>query len=72
MQLEGLQTLSATSHSAARRDGDRIQFDAETERAQWGRLQWHGMMTGHRLDGTLTMVRDGATAGEKWVVAGER
>ncbi|MBA3625259.1 MAG: hypothetical protein H0W48_12590 [Methylibium sp.] len=54
----------------ARRDGDRIQFDAETERAQWGRLQWHGMVTGHRLDGTLTMVRDGATAGEKWVLAG--
>ncbi len=55
----------------ARRDGDRIHFDAETESARWGSLQWHGTVTGARLDGTLTMVRDGVRAGEKWVLAGE-
>ena len=55
----------------ARRDGDRIQFDAETESPRWGRLLWRGTVTGQRLDGTLTMVRDGAAAGEKWVLAGE-
>jgi len=56
----------------ARRDGDRIHFDAETESERWGRLRWHGTVTGRRLDGTLTMVRDGHPAGEKWVLAGER
>lgn len=56
---------------AAQRDGDRIHFAAETESPRWGRLQWRGTVTGHRLDGTLTMVRDGAPAGEKWVLAGE-
>lgn len=56
----------------ARGDGERIEFDAETESPQWGRLQWHGTITGRRLDGTLTMIRDGRPAGEKWVLAGER
>ena len=56
----------------ARGDGERIHFDAETESPRWGRLRWRGTITGRRLDGTLTMVRDGAVAGEKWVLAGER
>jgi len=56
----------------AHRDGDRILFDAETESPRWGRLQWRGTVTGNRLDGTLTMVRDGVPAGQKWVLAGER
>jgi len=56
----------------ARRDGDRIHFEAETESPRWGRLQWQGTVSGPRLDGTLTMVRDGAAAGQKWVLAGER
>jgi hypothetical protein len=55
----------------ARRDGDRIHFAAETESPRWGSLQWRGTVTGQRLDGTLTMVRDGAPTGEKWVLAGE-
>lgn len=56
---------------AARRDGDCIHFTAETESPRWGRLLWRGTVTGARLDGTLTMVRDGARVGEKWVLAGE-
>lgn len=56
----------------ARRDGDAIRFEAETASAQFGRLQWHGTITGGRLDGTLTMVRDGASVGQKWVLAGEK
>jgi hypothetical protein len=55
----------------ASRDGDRIVFEAETESARYGRLRWRGTVTGARLDGTLTMLRDGAPAGEKWVLAGE-
>ena len=56
----------------ASRDGDRIHFDAETESPRFGRLRWQGTVSGRRLDGTLTMVRDGAPMGEKWVLAGER
>ena len=56
----------------ARRDGERIHFDAETRSSTSGRLRWHGTVDGHRLDGTLTMLRDDAPVGEKWVLAGER
>jgi hypothetical protein len=55
----------------ARAMGDGLAFEAETESAQHGRLRWAGMVRGERLDGTLTMVRDGRPASEKWVVAGE-
>ena len=51
--------------------GDGIAFEAETESAQYGKLRWAGTVRGEKLDGTLTMVRDGKPAGEKWVVAGE-
>ncbi len=37
-----------------------------------GKLLWRGVVRGPRLDGTLTMVRDGKTLGEKWVLAGEK
>jgi hypothetical protein len=30
------------------------------------------VVRGPRLDGTMTMVREGRAAGEKWVLAGER
>ncbi|MFT3956730.1 MAG: hypothetical protein QM722_20810 [Piscinibacter sp.] len=53
-------------------DGERVRFDAETESPRYGRLRWHGTIAGHRLDGTLTMLRDGQPVGEKWVLAGER
>ena len=51
--------------------GDGLAFEAETESAQYGKLRWAGTVRGEKLDGTLTMVRDGKPAGEKWVVAGE-
>ena len=56
-----------TSESA----GGAIAFEAETESAQYGKLLWSGVVRGTRLDGTLTMVRDGRPAGEKWVLAGK-
>jgi hypothetical protein len=55
----------------ASRAGDGLAFEAETESAQYGKLRWAGTVHGEKLDGTLTMVRDGKPAGEKWVVAGE-
>ena len=48
-----------------------LAFEAETESAQYGKLRWAGTVRGEKLDGTMTMVRDGKAAGEKWVVAGE-
>lgn len=51
--------------------GDTITFEAETQSPKYGKLLWKGAVRGHKLDGTLTMVRDGKASGEKWVVAGE-
>ena len=46
-------------------------FEAETYSPKYGKLVWKGIVRGRKLDGTMTMVRDGQVAGEKWVVAGE-
>jgi hypothetical protein len=51
--------------------GDAIAFAAETESPKYGKLLWQGAVRAHKLDGTMTMVRDGKAVGEKWVVAGE-
>ena len=51
-------------------DGDGIAFVADTESPQYGKLHWSGRIAGGKLDGTLTMRRDG-TEMRKWVVAGE-
>jgi len=51
--------------------GDTVTFAAETESPKYGKLRWHGVVRGRRLDGTLTMVRDGQAIGEKWVLAGQ-
>ena len=51
--------------------GDSVSFEARTESPKYGSLVWRGVVRGPRLDGTLTMVRDGKTLGEKWVLAGE-
>jgi len=51
--------------------GDAIAFEAETESPKYGKLLWKGVVRGSKLDGTLTMIRNGRAAGEKWVVAGE-
>ena len=56
----------------ATRSGDAVLFEAQTESAQYGKLLWKGTVRGPRLDGTMTMVRDGQSAGEKWVLAGEK
>jgi len=56
----------------ATRSGETIAFEAETESAQYGKLLWKGVVRGPRLDGTMTMVRDGQATGEKWVLAGEK
>jgi hypothetical protein len=50
---------------------DGVAFEAETQSPQYGKLLWRGVVRGARLDGTLTIVRDGQSAGEKWVIAGE-
>ena len=52
--------------------GDIVSFEAQTESPKYGQLLWHGTVRGRRLDGTLTMVREGKTLGEKWVLAGEK
>lgn len=56
----------------ATRTGETVVFEAETESPKYGKLLWKGVVRGPRLDGTMTMVRDGRAAGEKWVLAGER
>ena len=52
--------------------GDAISFEAETESPKYGKLLWKGVVRGGKLDGTMTMIRGGKAAGEKWVVAGEK
>ena len=52
--------------------GETVVFEAETESPKYGKLLWKGMVRGPRLDGTMTMVRDGRAAGEKWILAGEK
>jgi len=56
----------------ATRSGEAVVFEAETESAKYGKLLWKGVVRGPRLDGTMTMVRDGRAAGEKWILAGEK
>jgi hypothetical protein len=51
--------------------GEEVTFSAETESPKYGKLRWHGVIRGRRLDGTLVMVRDGQVLGEKWVLAGQ-
>jgi hypothetical protein len=48
-----------------------IVFEAETESPKYGRLRWHGVVNGARMDATLTMLRDGVPCGEKWILAGQ-
>jgi hypothetical protein len=56
----------------ARASGDVVSFEAQTESPKYGKLEWRGTVRGKRLDGTLTIVRDGRPVGEKWVLAGEK
>jgi hypothetical protein len=52
--------------------GESIAFEAQTESPQYGKLLWKGVVTGKKLDGSMTMVRDGKATGEKCLVAGEK
>lgn len=52
-------------------DGAALTFTAETESPKYGKLLWAGSVRGKRLDGTLTMLRDGKVVIEKWVLAGQ-
>jgi hypothetical protein len=55
----------------AREAAGGIEFECETESPKYGRLRWHGVVRGPRMDATLTMVRDGVASGEKWLLAGQ-
>jgi hypothetical protein len=59
------------AYTATRSGGD-VVFEAETESPKYGKLLWKGVVRGRRLDGTMTMIRDGRAAGEKWILAGEK
>jgi hypothetical protein len=57
-------------YTASAADGA-VSFTARTESPKYGQLLWQGVVRGKRLDASFTMVRDGKTLGEKWVLAGE-
>ena len=52
--------------------GDMTRFEAETQSAKYGKLLWSGVVRAGKLDATATMVRDGKSAIENWVVAAEK
>ena len=52
--------------------GDATRFEAETESAKYGKLLWTGVVRNGKLDATATMVRDGKSNIENWVVAAEK
>ena len=52
--------------------GDTMRFEAETQSAKYGRLLWSGVVRAGKLDATATMVRDGSSNIENWVVAAEK
>jgi hypothetical protein len=53
--------------------GDGTRFEAETESAKYGKLQWSGVVRGGKLDATVMMVQgDGKATKENWVVAAEK
>jgi hypothetical protein len=51
--------------------GDEVAFACETESPRYGKLRWHGVVQGPRMNATLTMMRDGVAVGEKWILAAE-
>lgn len=53
-------------------EGDVVRFEAETQSAKYGTLQWSGVVRGGKLDATVMMVQPGKKAIENWVVAAEK
>ncbi len=64
-------TATATSNCAPPSPAGEIAFESETESPKYGKLLWRGVVRGTRMDATLTMMRDGIAAGEKWILAGQ-
>ena len=58
------------AYTATISDGE-VAFESETESPKYGKLLWRGVVRGPRMDATLTMLRDGAAVGEKWILAGQ-
>ena len=58
------------AYTARAADGA-VSFEVRTESPKYGALLWQGVVRGKRLDASFTMLRDGKTLGEKWVLAGE-
>lgn len=52
--------------------GDATRFEAETQSPKYGKLLWSGVVRAGKLDATATMVRDGKSSIENWVVAAEK
>jgi hypothetical protein len=52
--------------------GDTTRFEAQTQSAKYGKLLWSGVVRNGKLDATATMVRDGKSNIENWVVAAEK
>ena len=52
--------------------GDATRFEAQTESPKYGKLLWSGVVRGGKLDATATMVREGKSNIENWVVAAEK
>ena len=51
-------------------EGNVTRFEAETESARHGRLQWTGYVRGDKLDATAIWVRPGKAPVEQWYVGG--
>ncbi len=56
----------------ATQQGDAIAWEAETESPKYGKLVWKGVVRNGKLDATATMVRQGKSPIENWVVAGAK
>ncbi len=52
--------------------GDGMRFEAETQSAKYGKLQWNGVIRGNKLDAVVMMEQKGKKPIENWVVAAEK
>ena len=52
--------------------GDTLRFEAETQSAKYGKLQWNGVIRGNKLDAVVMMEQKGKKPVENWVVAAEK
>ena len=52
--------------------GDALRFEAETQSAKYGKLQWNGVIRNNKLDAVVMMEQKGKKPIENWVVAAEK